>query len=137
MAEFIEAEEVEEAMEDLEARILSVLPRGEFDERHIPHSINVPLDDPAFEETVRRFVPDLGQRVIVHCSGLSSASSSDAAARLEAMGYTNVFDFKAGIAGWAAENRPFEAGQATRRGERPARRSERPRREGQATERQT
>jgi rhodanese-related sulfurtransferase len=119
MAEFVESDEVEEAVEDLDARILNVLPRAEFDERHIPHSINVPLDDPAFEETVRRFVPRPDQRVIVHCSGLSCPSSTRAAARLEAMGYTQVFDYKAGIAGWAAENRPFEAGQATRG--RPAR----------------
>jgi rhodanese-related sulfurtransferase len=129
MAGFVEGDEVEEAVGDLEARIINVLPREEFDERHIPHSINIPLDEPGFEETVRRFVPRLDQRVVVHCSGLSSPCSSEAARRLEAMGYTQVYDYKAGMEGWAIENRPIEAGQASQRTD-PPERPARPRPEG-------
>lgn len=121
MAEFVEAEEVEEAMHDLEARILNVLPREQFDERHIPHSINVPIDEPGFEETVRRFAPRKDQRIITYCRGLSCDASTRAARRLEEMGYTHVSDYKAGMEGWQAEHRPVEAGQATHRGERLAR----------------
>ncbi|HUR62050.1 MAG TPA: rhodanese-like domain-containing protein [Candidatus Thermoplasmatota archaeon] len=121
MVEFVDADEVEEAMGDREARILNVLPRAKYDQRHIPFSINIPLDDPDFESLVRQVCHRQDQRIIVHCSSLACDASTRAALRIEAMGYTHVLEFKAGIAGWAAANRRFEAGQATRRGDFPPR----------------
>jgi rhodanese-related sulfurtransferase len=91
--------------------VVNVLPAGQYQEKHLPGSINVPLEEPDFERRVQEAVPDKGTPVIVHCSSMECQASTKAARRLEALGYKDVHDFKAGLQGWEQAGLPFESGQ--------------------------
>ncbi len=75
--------------------ILDVRREDEFAEGHIPNAINIPNEsigsDPIEE------LSDLDQIILVYCR--SGRRSKEAAGKLAALGYTNVYDF-GGIIDW-------------------------------------
>jgi rhodanese-related sulfurtransferase len=127
MVTYVEADFVHDRLREGRALLVNVLPPEQFDQKRIPGSVNVPVDSPGFEERVRQLAPDKDQPIIVHCSGLNSAASTRAARRLQALGYSEAYDFKAGLEGWAQAGHDFESGGhgETRPGrpERPERRA--------------
>lgn len=136
MVNLVEADFVQERRGDGRTLIVNVLPEDQFNAKRIPGSVNAPVDTPGFEERIRELAPDPNQTVIVHCSGLTCQSSTRAARKLEALGYEEVYDFKAGLEGWAAAGEDFESGghpredapQRAGRPERGERRGDRPKR---------
>jgi rhodanese-related sulfurtransferase len=90
--------------------VINVLATDKYQQKHIPGSINVPLEAPEFERRIQDALPDKGKPVIVHCSGMSCQASTQAARRLEALGYRDVRDFKAGLQGWEEAGQAFESG---------------------------
>jgi rhodanese-related sulfurtransferase len=77
--------------------VINTLGPDAYEARRIPGSINVPTDD---IDTVRSIVPDTDQPIVVYCANEDCDASPEAARRLQEMGYTNVWDFEAGYAGW-------------------------------------
>ena len=70
------------------ALVVDVRSEGEFQERHLPGAINIPLGRLADE--IARRAPDKEQAILLHC--LSGTRSGMAKARLKQMGYRKVFN---------------------------------------------
>src|ERR1019366_2563946 len=70
------------------ARVIDVRSEGEFQERHLPGAVNVPLDRPRVE--IAQHAPDKEQPLLLHC--LSGARSAMGKASLRKMGYRNAFN---------------------------------------------
>ena len=94
----ITATELKQAMAtDRPPIVINTLGPDAYRSKRIPGSINVPADD---IERVKDAVPDMDEAIVVYCANADCDASSQAAEALTEMGYTNVFDFEAGYAGW-------------------------------------
>src|SRR5690606_26498356 len=69
--------------------LIETRPAEDFEREHIPGAINVPLDEPGFEERIREACPEVDRDVIVYGDGMESLR--DAAMRLESLGYTSIY----------------------------------------------
>ena len=78
--------------------ILDVRRPDEFAEGHIPNAINVPNETIGTDEIPA--LPDKHQLIMVYCR--SGRRSKEAAAKLAALGYTNIVEF-GGILDWTGE----------------------------------
>ena len=65
-----------------------------------PCALNVPESDEDFKQRVEDVLPDQATPVVVYCANEDCQASPRAAKKLEDLGYVNVFDFEAGLAGW-------------------------------------
>lgn len=91
--------------------LINVLPAQAFHEKHIPGSINIPVDDGDFVQQVEERLGGAKEKtVVVYCANTECPASSKAAGRLEQAGFTNVFDYEAGVAGWEQAGLPIESG---------------------------
>jgi len=70
------------------ALVIDVRSEGEFQERHLPGAINIPLG--SLGDEIARRAPDKEQAILLHC--LSGTRSGMAKARLKQMGYRKVFN---------------------------------------------
>jgi len=87
------------------AQVVDVLPPREYDESHIPGAISIPLKQ-LTRETVSVLSRD--KPVVVYCHDGLCDMSPRAACRLEAFGFTQVYDYVEGIADWKAAALPLE-----------------------------
>jgi rhodanese-related sulfurtransferase len=87
------------------ATVVDVLPAAEYGANHLPGARNVPLT-----EMTADAVADLDRHapIVVYCFDYQCDLSPRAAARLAELGFTQVYDFAAGYAAWAAAGRPTE-----------------------------
>lgn len=83
-----------------EIALLDVREHGQFGESHLFYGVSLPYS--RLEIDVRRLVPRLATRVVVHDEGDTSTIASRAAAHLLALGYEAVHVLKGGIAAWRA-----------------------------------
>lgn len=113
MAKRVEADWVKEHLNDGKTYFINVLSRDDHQKEHIPGTMNVPVGAPDFEEQVAEIVPDRNTPVVVYCASLTCEASPKAAKKLEELGYTNVFDFKAGMAGWKEAGNRAESSAPT------------------------
>ena len=70
------------------ALVVDVRSEEEFQERHLPGAINIPLG--RLGDEIARRAPDKEQAILLHC--LSGTRSGMAKARLKQMGYRKVFN---------------------------------------------
>ena len=78
--------------------ILDVRTVEEFNERHIPGAICVPNESIGAEPIEE--LPQKDQLILVYCR--SGRRSKEAAEKLSAMGYSNIYEF-GGILDWTGE----------------------------------
>jgi rhodanese-related sulfurtransferase len=88
--------------------LINVLPAKSFSETEIPGAVNVPLEEPDFLDRVETLAGGKSNPVITYCANESCPASTEAAQKLEAAGFTNVFDYKAGAEGWKNEREQSE-----------------------------
>ena len=79
--------------------LIDALPEDEFENEHLPYAINVPLDD-KFEDRIREAVPEPEYAIVVYCANAQSPFSTEAARRIEALGYVSVFQYRDGKEDW-------------------------------------
>lgn len=107
--EFIPKEKVLEMRENDEPfRLVEVLGQDQYEDRHLPGAINIPLDeleDRAPEEL------DKDETIVVYCASYTCQASTKAAEKLTEMGYENVMDYKGSKADWEDAGLPFESGE--------------------------
>lgn len=84
--------------------LVNTLPQAAHRSKHIPGSINVPLDDIDVIESV---VPNKDDFIVVYCANKSCTTSTKATETLREMGYTNVRDFEGGYAAWRRAGHPL------------------------------
>jgi phage shock protein E len=70
------------------ALVVDVRSEGEFQERHLPGAINIPLG--RLRDEIGRHAPDKAQPLLLHC--LSGTRSGMGKGMLKQMGYRNVFN---------------------------------------------
>jgi rhodanese-related sulfurtransferase len=70
------------------ATVIDVRSEAEFQEKHLPGTINIPLD--RLGEEIARRAPNKEQPLLLHC--LSGTRSAAGEATLKKMGYRNVFN---------------------------------------------
>lgn len=79
------------------AVLLDVRTREEFEEGHIPKSVNLPLDE---IQKIEEFVSDKNTKIYTYC--YSGARSADATRKLNFLGYVNTENI-GGIASYKGE----------------------------------
>lgn len=95
----ISIEEAKSLMESEENYIiLDVRTKEEYEEKHIPGAVLVPNEIIGDEEIPE--LPDKNQMILIYCR--SGNRSKQAAEKLAALGYTNIFEF-GGINDWIGE----------------------------------
>jgi len=94
----VSADELKQQLESERPPVLvNTLPRQAHEAKHIPGSVNVPVDD---IDQIENLVPNKDEAVVVYCANADCDASPKAARALEEKGYTNVADFEDGYAGW-------------------------------------
>lgn len=81
--------------------------REEYEESHIPRSVNLPINE--VHEHIYEFMDKfpLDTRLIVYCSGVDCTDSHDVSSALKEYGYKNVQVYAQGIDKWKSEGRPL------------------------------
>jgi len=85
---------------DEDVRLINVLPEGYFSRKHIPGSLNVPLEKETFVERVESLVGGKRERLVVYCADAECSASTKARRKLERAGFTDVAEFEGGLAAW-------------------------------------
>lgn len=88
--------------------LLHVLPEEHFAQQHLPGAVNACVYEMAFLSKVAELVTDKASAIIVYGAGEPSLDSTVAAEKLANAGYTNVSDFRGGVAEWRQQGFPLE-----------------------------
>lgn len=92
--------------------LMDVLASASYEARHIPTAKSAPVGDPDFMEKAEALIPNKETTVAAYCSSAQCGASPRAAGMLTDAGYTNVYHYKDGLAGWQNAGHAFE-GEAT------------------------
>lgn len=84
--------------------LINVLPQDAFNKSHIRTSINIPHDDPQFEETVAKVAGNKDRNVVVYCASFDCDASPKAAGKLDRAGFSKVYDYEGGTKDWMAHH---------------------------------
>jgi len=103
----ITRDKVAEARTNKNATLVEVLDESHFKEFHLPGAINVPLNE-QFEERIQQAVPDKDDTVIVYCQDAECPASEKAAAKMDGLGYDNVYDYTQGKMDWKQAGMPID-----------------------------
>ncbi len=85
-----------------------------YEDAHLPGAINIPHTE--VDERAPEMLPDKSSEVVVYCSNRACQNSPQAARRLAALGYENVYDYEEGKQDWIEAGLPTESGAAATRG---------------------
>lgn len=88
--------------------VVEALPARYFEEAHIPGALNIP-DDEINQQAPAR-LPDKQATVVVYCASTRCKNSEIAARALDALGYSNVYEYVEGKEDWQAAGLPLESG---------------------------
>ncbi len=80
--------------------LLNVLPEDYFKETHIEGSINIDSYKMNFVEEVGKVLPDKARTIVIYDTGPDSEASNYAIERMYKAGWTNVYEYRAGLDGW-------------------------------------
>lgn len=103
----ITAEEAKQLIDTGEYVVLDVRTNEEYDEKHIPNSVHVPIDknDVApFKLEVQKQLTDKKAKIIVYC--MSGFRSDIASKAMSTLGYEQLYNMTDGIDGWKYEVEP-------------------------------
>jgi rhodanese-related sulfurtransferase len=81
-----------------------------YEDAHLPGAINIPHTE--VDELAPTMLPDKSAEVVVYCSNRACQNSPQAARRLAALGYENVYDYEEGKQDWIEAGLPIESGAA-------------------------
>jgi len=89
-------------------KLVDVLSRESFTKQHIKGAISIPL-----EEIGRKASKQLKKsgKIVTYCASFECSASTQAARKLIALGYKNVFDYKGGLKDYQAGGLSLEAGR--------------------------
>ncbi len=81
-----------------------------YEDAHLPGAINIPHTE--VENLAPAMLPDKSAEIVVYCSNKACQNSPQAARRLMALGYENVYDYEEGKQDWIEAGLPTESGAA-------------------------
>jgi polyisoprenoid-binding protein YceI/rhodanese-related sulfurtransferase len=88
--------------------VIDVLPEEEFERMHLPGAKNACVYNVTFLEDVGKLMPDRGRAIVLYGSSNRNLASATAAEKLVGVGYTDVADYRGGLADWRAAGQPVE-----------------------------
>ncbi len=107
----IRREELKAKLDDGEGVVVvETLGPRYYEDVHLPGAINIPHTE--VDELAPRLLPDKSAQVVVYCSNRACQNSPQAARRLAALGYENVYDYEEGKQDWIEAGLPTESGAA-------------------------
>lgn len=80
--------------------LINALSKDAYQAKRIPGSINITEEN---LECAEHVIPDKDQDIVVYCANADCDASPKLAEKLMDMGYSNVWDFEEGLAGWRSE----------------------------------
>ena len=110
MAKQITTEEIKKIVDSgtKEQYLVDVLSQKSFEGMHIPTSHNVPYAPEFMEAFAREISAPKDAQIIVYCASSGCQLSNLAADELDEAGYTNVYHYADGLAGWKNAGYEFE-----------------------------
>lgn len=84
--------------------VIDIRTQDEYDQGHIAGVELIDFMADSFEEKMNG--QDKSRPVIIHCQ--SGRRSANAAKKMEAMGFTKVYDYSGGFSEWSAKGLPIE-----------------------------
>lgn len=100
-------EDVKRLMEAGAALVVEVLNRPYYRKFHLPGAVNIPVSGD-FDREIARQAPDKTRPIVVYCLDEACDASRRAASRLEALGYSRVYDYEGGKNDWKQSGLPTE-----------------------------
>jgi rhodanese-related sulfurtransferase len=88
--------------------LLNVLSSTAFSDKHIPGSINVPVNDSDFVNRVSTLARGRDRKIVVYCGSKECGASHMAADMLTKAGFANVLRYEGGLADWEKAGLPVE-----------------------------
>ncbi len=110
-AQEISRNELRRRLRDSSLTIIDVLPAESYAAAHIPGALSMPVELVA--SRARELLPDRDAEIVVYCGNLTCDRSEHAQQQLQELGYTNVRDYRAGIADWVDSGEPTESAAET------------------------
>ena len=89
---------------------VDALPESYYTQQHLPGALNMVADD--VETRAGELLPDKNAAIVTYCSNPACPNSTQVAAKLERLGYTNVRKYAGGIQDWTEAGLPTETGVA-------------------------
>jgi len=108
MTQTISREQVQGGLDAGTLTLVDALPESYYTQQHLPGALNLVADNVANRATV--LLPDKDAAIVTYCSNPACANSSQVAAKLEQLGYTNVRKYADGIQDWTDAGLPTESG---------------------------
>jgi rhodanese-related sulfurtransferase len=105
---------------DVPPVLVDVMPAARFVAVHLPGAVNACVYEVAFLDHVAELVDSPETPIVVYGTREGNRASADAAEKLRRAGYTDVADFRGGVAEWTAAGRPLEGTGETRTAPPPA-----------------
>jgi len=106
----IERDDLKRAIDSGEVTVVETLRAEHFEQGHLPGAIHIHFE--AVAEQAPELLADKDAAIVTYCSNTACRNSGIAAAKLEAMGYTNVRKYAEGKDDWQAAGLPLQAGAA-------------------------
>ena len=91
-----------------EVVVVETLGQRYYEDARLPGSINIPHAE--VDELAPKLLPNKSARIVVYCSNRACQNSPQAARRLGALGYGNVYDYEEGKEDWIGAGLPTESG---------------------------
>lgn len=88
--------------------VIDALGGDYYERQHLPGA--VPLVAADVDALAPALLPDRAAAIVTYCSNPSCPNSEQVAARLIALGYTNVRKYREGIQDWVESGLPVESG---------------------------
>lgn len=85
--------------------VVEALPEKYWKDGHIPGALQ--MDHTEVREKAEALLPDKGARIVVYCASTECQNSTKAARTLEALGYTDVYEYVEGKQHWAEAGLPL------------------------------
>ena len=86
--------------------VVDALPEAYWARQHLPGALNLVAQD--VDRLAPALLPDRDAAVVTYCSNAACPNSRAVAARLEALGYTDVRTYRDGIQDWVEAGLPVE-----------------------------
>ena len=106
----ITRDELEASIRTGEALPVDALPASYYDQQHLPGAVNLVAED--VTDRAGQLLPDKHALIVTYCSNTACPNSSNVAAKLESLGYTNVRKYAEGIQDWVEAGLPTESSRA-------------------------
>jgi rhodanese-related sulfurtransferase len=90
--------------------LVNVLPEDDFQENHIPDSVNIPVGSDDFVKKVEQQAGSKDKTIVVYCASTSCDASPKAAKKLDQAGFSDVRDYEGGMKAWTEAGLTVETG---------------------------